>query len=120
MHATILFGHGSRDPAWRKPIDSVAERMLEISPQSCVRCAFLELTKPDLASVTADLIAIEVKRITIVPMFLGVGRHAREDLPMLVNELEQTYPAVSFVLRPSVGEDPRVVEMLAKLSLPDA
>lgn len=120
MHATILFGHGSRDPAWRKPIDSVAERMLEISPLSCVRCAFLELTEPNLASVTADLIALEVKRITIVPMFLGVGRHAREDLPLLVNELQQSYPTVSFVLQPSVGEDPRVIEMLAKLSLPDA
>ena len=117
MHATILFGHGSRDPAWRKPIDSVAERMLEISPGSHVRCAFLELTEPDLASVAADLIAAEVQHITIVPMFLGVGRHAREDLPVLVTELQQTYPAVCFVLRPSVGEDPRVVEMLAKLSL---
>jgi sirohydrochlorin cobaltochelatase len=120
MHATILFGHGSRDPAWRKPIDSVAARMLEISPQSRVRCAFLELTEPDLASVAADLIDTEVKHITIVPMFLGVGRHAREDLPVLVTELQKTYPAVNFVLRPSVGEDPRVVEMLAKLSLPEA
>jgi sirohydrochlorin cobaltochelatase len=94
--------------------------MLEISPHSHVRCAFLELTAPDLASVTADLIATEVRHITIVPMFLGVGRHAREDLPVLVTELQKTYPAVSFVLRPSVGEDPRVVEMLAKLSLPEA
>ena len=119
MHATILFGHGSRDPAWRKPIDSVAVRMLELSPQSCVRCAFLELTTPDLASVTADLAAGDVRHITIVPMFLGVGRHARDDLPVLVTELQQTYPAISFVLRPSVGEDPRVVDMLAKLSLPE-
>lgn len=120
MHATILFGHGSRDPAWRKPIDSVAARMREISPHSRVSCAFLELTEPDLASVAADLIATEVEHITIVPMFLGVGRHAREDLPVLVTDLQKIYPAVSFTLRPSVGEDPRVVEMLAKLSLPDA
>jgi sirohydrochlorin cobaltochelatase len=120
MHATILFGHGSRDPAWRKPIDSVAARMQDISPQSCVRCAFLELTEPDLASVAKELIASGTNQITIVPMFLGVGRHAREDLPVLVNELQQTYPSVTFILRPSVGEDPRVVEMLAKLSLPEA
>jgi len=120
MHATILFGHGSRDPAWRKPIDSVAVRMLELSPESCVRCAFLELTTPDLASVTADLAATGIQHITIVPMFLGVGRHAREDLPVLVTELQQTYPAITFVLKPSVGEDPRVVEMLAKLSLPES
>ena len=119
MHATILFGHGSRDPAWRVPIDSVANHMRKISPQSCVRCAFLELTEPDLASVMAELAAKHVKHVTIVPMFLGVGRHAREDLPLLVSELRQTYPKVHFVLRPSVGEEPRVIEMLARLSLPD-
>ncbi|TXT41621.1 MAG: hypothetical protein FD135_99 [Comamonadaceae bacterium] len=117
MHATILFGHGSRDPAWRKPIDSVAESMRQLSPGSCVRCAFLEITTPDLNSVTAELVATEIKQITIVPMFLGVGRHAREDLPILLNDLRNTYPAVEFILRPSVGEDPRVIEMLAKLSL---
>lgn len=117
IHATILFGHGSRDPLWRKPIDSIAESMRQLSPESCIRCAFLELTLPDLASVTDELVNMDVAHITIVPMFLGVGRHAREDLPLLVNHLQQTYPAVTFVLRPSVGEDPRVIEMLAKLSL---
>lgn len=119
MKATILFGHGSRDPAWRIPIDRVATRMLEIDANCLVRCAFLELTEPHLNAVSAELVAIGVKHITIVPMFLGVGRHAREDLPLLAIELQKTYPEVVFLLRPSVGEEPSVIELLAKLSLPD-
>ena len=118
MQATILFGHGSRDPLWRVPIDTVAQRMMVIDPQCCVRCAFLEITAPDLASTTAELIGLGVDDITIVPMFLGVGRHAREDLPELVKSLQSDYPAVRFVLLPSVGEDPRVVELLAQIALP--
>lgn len=117
MQATILFGHGSRDPLWRVPIDMVAQRMLAIDPQCCVRCAFLEITAPDLASTTAELIALGVSSITIVPMFLGVGRHAREDLPLLVAALQNDYPAVRFVLQPSVGEDARVVDLLAQIAL---
>jgi sirohydrochlorin cobaltochelatase len=117
MKATVLFGHGSRDPAWRIPIDRVAKRMVEINAGCLVRCAFLELTEPHLNPVSAELVSAGVEQITIVPMFLGVGRHAREDLPLLVTELQKTYPAVVFVLRPSVGEEPDVIEMLANLSL---
>lgn len=117
MQATILFGHGSRDPLWRVPIDMVAQRMLALDPQCCVRCAFLEITAPDLASTTAELAALGVSSITIVPMFLGVGRHAREDLPVLVAALQNDYPAVRFLLQASVGEDARVVDLLAQIAL---
>lgn len=120
MEATILFGHGSRDPLWRVPIDTVAQRMLALDPLCCVRCAFLEITDPDLASTTAELVALGVSAITIVPMFLGVGRHAREDLPELVKALQLDYPRVRFHLQPSVGEDARVVELLARIAMPGA
>jgi sirohydrochlorin cobaltochelatase len=117
MHNTILFGHGSRDPAWRVPIDRVAERMRAIDPNCGVRCAFLELTKPDIHQVATELIAEGATQVTVLPMFLGVGRHAREDLPLLVKELESKFPAVDFVLKPSVGEEPSVIELLAQLGL---
>ena len=117
MQNTILFGHGSRDPAWRIPIDRVAERMRAIDPQCGVRCAFLELTEPDIKQVATELIANGVTHITVLPMFLGVGRHAREDLPLLVQELQLKYPKVEFELKPSVGEEPLVIEVLAKLAL---
>jgi sirohydrochlorin cobaltochelatase len=117
MQNTILFGHGSRDPAWRIPIDRVAERMRAIDPQCGVRCAFLELTEPDIKQVASELVANGVTHITVLPMFLGVGRHAREDLPLLVQELQVKYPKVKFELKPSVGEEPLVIEVLAKLAL---
>jgi sirohydrochlorin cobaltochelatase len=117
MQNTILFGHGSRDPAWRVPMDRVAERMRAIDPQCGVRCAFLELTEPDIHQVARELVAAGAVRITVLPMFLGVGRHAREDLPVLVRELQVKYPSVDFELKPSVGEEPLVIELLAKLAL---
>jgi len=117
MQATVLFGHGSSDPAWRIPIDAVAQRMLAAEPQCLVRCAFLERTDPDLASTVTELVQKGVNRITVVPMFLGLGRHAREDMPLLVRDLQAVHPQISFTLNPSVGEEPLVVDLLARIAL---
>lgn len=116
----ILFAHGSRDPQWRAPMEAVAARAAALDPGAMVRCAYLELMAPDLPACAAALVAEEVKTITIVPMFLGVGRHAREDLPLLVADLRREHPQVGFELRPAIGEDERVVDMLARIALTGA
>ncbi len=118
MKATVLFGHGSSDPSWRVAIDKVAQTMVASDALVQVRCAFLERTEPDLATTVAGLVLNGVTQITIVPMFLGLGRHAREDMPMLVNHLQGVYPRVQFQLNPSVGEEPEVIELLAKIAMP--
>ncbi len=113
----ILFAHGSRDPLWRKPMEAVAARISEMAPDRPVRCAFLELSSPDLQTSASELIDLGLQAITVVPMFLGVGKHAREDLPVLMAGLEQRYPDVVFSLQPSVGENPRMIDMLAQIAL---
>ncbi|MEI8168821.1 MAG: CbiX/SirB N-terminal domain-containing protein [Rhodoferax sp.] len=114
---TILFGHGSRDPLWRKPIEAVATHIQSIAPQAHVRCAYLEITVPDLPTSVAELAALGVTSITVIPMFLGVGRHAREDLPLLVTELIAAHPQVMFDLKPAIGEDAQMIELMARIAL---
>jgi len=113
----ILFAHGSRDPQWRAPMEAVAVRAAALEAAAVVRCAYLELMAPDLLACAAEMVAQGLQAITIVPMFLGVGRHAREDLPLLVAELRRLHPQVHFELRPAIGEDERVVDMLARIAL---
>lgn len=113
----VLFGHGSRDPLWRQPIDAVAARIRMLDPHAQVSCAFLELTEPDLPTVLDEMVAAGATQVTIVPMFLGLGRHAREDLPRLTAELPQRYPGVSFSILAAVGDDPRVTQLLAEIAL---
>lgn len=118
--AIVLFAHGSRDPLWHKPMEAVAERIRQQSADVEVTCAYLELSQPDLPDTVASLVAGGVHHITIVPMFLGVGRHAREDLPALVVQLREQYPTVQFHLQAAVGEDVRLLDMLAKIALSPA
>lgn len=113
----VLFAHGSRDPLWHKPIEAVAAHIATLAPHTPVVCAYLELSTPDLATATQTLLRRGVQAITILPMFLGVGKHAREDLPQLVTELQASHPAAQFTLKPAVGEDTRLVQLLAQIAL---
>lgn len=113
----VLFAHGSRDPAWRAPIEAVAARMRELAPGTPVCCAYLELSTPDLPSAVEALLQDGVEAITVWPMFLGTGRHAREDLPRLMEQLRARHARVRFTLRPAIAEHPDVLQAMACAAL---
>jgi sirohydrochlorin cobaltochelatase len=114
--AIIVLGHGSRDPLWCQPMEAVAERVSRGHPRVAVRCAYLELQPPDLQSTVAELVAAGAARVTVVPLFLGTGKHGREDLPHLIESLRQAHPTVEFHLQRPVGEDPRLLDLLAAIA----
>ena len=117
MQAIVLFAHGSRDPLWHRPIQAVAESIRTRSPQTLVECAYLELTTPDFPSCVEGLIQRGCTSLRILPMFLGIGKHAREDLPLLIAELRQSHPALKIEVLPSVGEHPALIALMSDLAL---
>ena len=117
MHAIILFAHGSRDPLWHEPINDVSRRITALSPETIVRCAFLELTHPDLPTVVDELIGEGSTHIRVVPMFLGVGRHAREDLPALIEAAKNKHPNIDITCQPAVCEQIALLDLLAQIAL---
>ena len=115
--AVVLFAHGSRDPLWRKPVETVAARLRERDASAMIACAYLELTEPDLQTAVQTLVNEGARSTRVVPMFLGVGRHAREDLPLLMTELRALYPKVVFELQQPIGEDQRLIDLIADIAM---
>jgi len=113
----VLLAHGSRDPLWRRPMELVAARMREHDAAVLVTCAYLELAQPDLAAGTTQLLDRGARSICVVPMFLGVGQHVREDLPRLVARVKALHPDVELTLQPAIGEDSRLIELMAEIAL---
>ncbi len=112
----VLFAHGSRDPLWRAPIEAVEAHIRAHQPAVAVRCAYLELSTPDLPQAVEDLVGQGATAVTIVPMFLGTGKHAREDLPVLVADLRARHPQVQLHVQAAIGEDPRMTALMASIA----
>ena len=115
--AVVLFAHGSRDPLWRAPIDAVAAEIAHQAPEMTVRCAFLELMAPSLPEAVDALAQAGHTAIRIVPLFLGMGRHAREDLPQLCTALQQRHPQLLLDVQAAVGEQAELTRCLAHIAL---
>lgn len=117
MLGVIVFAHGSRDPMWRLPVESVAQQIAVSDGQAVVSCAYLELCEPDLATAARELVQRGATRVRVLPLFFGMGKHAREDLPVLMAELTAEHPQVTFEKLPAAGEDPRLTALLAQIAL---
>lgn len=117
VQGIVLLAHGSRDPRWRAPIEAVAARTQALSPEARVRCAYLELAEPDLRGAVAALAGEGASAIRVVPLFLGMGKHAREDIPRQLDALRAEWPALTFTLGPTVGESPQVIDLLARIAV---
>ena len=113
----VLFAHGSRDPLWRLPIEAVAAQVRDRQPDALVRCAYLEICTPSLPEAAAGLIACGARSLKVFPLFLGVGKHAREDLPLLIEELRAAHPDVPIELLPAAGEYPQMTSLMADIAL---
>ena len=112
----ILLAHGSRDPLWRQPIEAVLLALQASQPDLPCTCAYLDACVPDLPTAANALIAQGANRLTVLPLFLGTGKHAREDLPLLMESLRGTHPGVQFQVQQAIGEDPRMTALMADIA----
>jgi sirohydrochlorin cobaltochelatase len=106
----ILFAHGSREPEWAQPLESIAQ---ELAGQFIVELAYLERMKPTLDEAVNSAVARGAQRVRIVPVFLGIGGHIKQDLPKLVEAARARHAAVEIVLEQTIGERKEITDAIA-------
>jgi len=100
----VFFCHGSRNPDWRTPFESLAQDYLRRFPNRLVRLAFLEMMSPPLTEVLAELARAGIVTVRIVPLFLAPGAHTNRDLPALVAQSRLQWPALQVEISPTLLE----------------
>ncbi|RBO82883.1 sirohydrochlorin chelatase [Marinomonas aquiplantarum] len=98
----ILLAHGSPDPLWKEPFESLHQRVVELYGEANTSLAYMELTTPSLEDVVEKL-SDNVTSVAVLPLFLAVGRHLRADVPAQIEALQSE--KLNIVLLPPVGED---------------
>ena len=86
-------------------------------PDARVRCAYLEICEPSLLDAASELIAAGARQLRVFPLFLGVGKHAREDLPLLIAQVRAAHPDVRIELLPAAGEYAQMTALMADIAL---
>lgn len=106
----ILFAHGSREPEWAQPLESIAQ---QLSGQFIVEMAYLERMAPTLDEAVDSVAAKGARRVRIVPVFLGVGGHLKKDLPRLVEAARARHAGLDIVLEQTIGERKEITDAIA-------
>lgn len=117
MSATgiLLIAHGSKDGNWTLPFEAILDETKR-QFEGPVRLAYLESMSPDFAGSIDELVALDVQRIRIVPVFLAAGSHIRIDLPRLIVSAQSRHSAIEFELTSTAGESAFVQHAIASFA----
>jgi sirohydrochlorin cobaltochelatase len=102
--AVLMVAHGARAPGWDAPFQTVLAQLQQRGDGVMYSLAFLEHKSPAVGDAVAVLVQAGAGHITLVPMLLGVGAHARDDLPRLLAEAQAAHPTVRLTLSATLGE----------------
>lgn len=109
----ILLAHGSRDPQWRLPIERLCRAVRARLYGVRVAPAYLENMRPDLESQVGMLAERGYRDQTIVPVFVGSGRHLKRDLARKVKTLGRRHRDVRLKVQRAIGERREVIAAIA-------
>ena len=112
--ALVLFAHGARDPQWARPFRQLVAELGELLPGERIALAFLELMQPTLGECASVLHGDGVRKLRIVPVFLGSGGHLKKDLPKQVADIRERFADLEISVESPIGEQPAVIAAIAR------
>ena len=113
----ILFAHGARDARWAEPLARLRAKVEATRPDVAVRAAFLDFMQPDLAGAAEELVAAGCTQLRVVPVFIAMGGHMREDVPRIVAGVRDRHPAVAIEVQEALGEHDTVLDRMAHVAV---
>ena len=114
MKKTCIFLlHGSRRPR-EGEIEAIISKV-KLPESFATHIAYLELQEPAFSNCLS--VCGDSDEVHILPLFVLEGRHVREDIPEITEELKKAAPEKTFIVHPHIGEWDLFSDMLgAKVS----
>jgi sirohydrochlorin ferrochelatase len=92
----VLFvAHGTPLASANEAIQRVLAQVQAQAGYGPAAIGYLDCNQPTIPGAFAQLVASPVHAIAVLPYFLQLGRHVRQDLPALFTQASQDYPHVA-------------------------
>jgi sirohydrochlorin ferrochelatase len=110
--AILLVSHGSKARNANQSLFELAAALEATGEYLKVQYAFLELNTPTIPEGLALCQQAGAREIILIPYFLSMGMHVREDLPRLIREWEAGNPETPVKTAGPLGLSPIMVSLL--------
>ena len=110
--AVLLLAHGSRRIEANEEWENIWQLFTKRHPNLLVSGSFIEFAEPNMEKGVHLLIEKGAEKIYIVPLFLTVGNHLRQNIPERLHALQEQYKEVELVLTEHLGVDPLLVQII--------
>lgn len=113
-NAMLVMVHGSPRPIANQDMFAVVDVLRERGVYPIVEVGFMECNEPSIPDAIERCIELGAERVVAVPYFLHTGNHVTDDLPTLLDEAQQQYPGVQFLMGDYLGHDPLLADVIAE------
>jgi len=112
MKGALVIAHGNRTGETETIMETVLSMVREKLPETIIEWAFLGGSGQTIEKGIAALAARGVTEIKIVPYFLFIGIHVKEDIPRIASQCALNYPGIKITMGDSLGADQRLADIL--------
>lgn len=109
----LILGHGSKRPEAVTGMLTVGNAIKQRLKNVPVETAFMAHAAPSIEEAVAALVEKGITDIIVASCFLFEGVHVLEDIPQILEQLQKEYQhKIRFTCTPSLGRDPRLVDIM--------
>jgi sirohydrochlorin ferrochelatase len=112
LKGILVIAHGSRAKETEDTLDVILSLVKSKIPEIVIESAFMEFSDRTVEKGVAALAAKGVTEIKVVPYFLFMGMHLKQDIPEMVEKCAAEYPGMKILMGKPLGNDPRLAEIL--------
>ncbi|MFA5182782.1 MAG: CbiX/SirB N-terminal domain-containing protein [Syntrophales bacterium] len=112
--AVILMGHGSRVPGAGEGMEKVAQWLKKKRPGTMIETCYMSELGPHFPEILEKCLRAGADKVIVMPYFLHLGIHLREDIPAMMEMEAKKYPGLTLILGRHLGFDESLADLVGK------
>jgi precorrin-8X/cobalt-precorrin-8 methylmutase len=108
----LIVSHGSPRAEANRRFEALVARIAARLGSPDVLATFFSIARPNIPDQVAVLAARGVRRIVLMPYFLGEGQHVSKDIPELLDVCRRSFPDVVLDVLPTLEDEPALEDLV--------